>query len=152
MPRLQRGWKVPISARRRLTSLKPSKREQAAEPATTFRVGWDEDALLFEIVCNEPEIDKLVASPSVHGGDSVAVYLETPQHRYYHIEVNPDGVVVDGNPGPNWESLADVKTERGPDFWKVLLRIPTVGLEEANSDPHHRVSGSKPTSEAPWYF
>jgi hypothetical protein len=124
------------------------------EPAvkTTFRVGWDKNALLFDIVCKEPEMKSLRVSEDVHNGDNVVVSLATPLHSYYHIEINPDGVIVDGNPGPNWKSLAEVKAERGSDSWRVRLRIPVVGGAEAEADPHHRVGGSKPTAQEPWYF
>ena len=94
----------------------------------------------------------LVVSGDVHSGDYIAVFLETPNHSFYHLEVNPDGVIVQGNPGPNWKSLAEVKTERGGDFWRIQLRIPVVGNEEANADPNHRVAGAKPTAAEPWFF
>ena len=70
----------------------------------------------------------------------------------YHLEINPEGVLVEGNPGPNWKSLAEVTTERGSDSWRVRLRIPVVDEAEARSDPRHRVAGHKPTVQAPWYF
>ena len=124
------------------------------EPAveTTIRVGWDNSALLFDIVCKEPEMKSLRVSRDVHNGDNVVVSLATPLHSYYHLEINPDGVLVDGNPGPNWKSLAEVKTERRSDSWRVQLRIPVVGGAEAEADPRHRVAGSKPTAQEPWYF
>ncbi len=120
--------------------------------ATTFKLGWDQDALLMEILCKEPEMQNLKVSENITGGDYVAVSIETPNHSYYHIEINPDGKVVEGNPTSGWQSLAEVKTEKGPDFWLVKLRIPVVGDEEAAADPNHRVAGAKPTSEAPWFF
>jgi hypothetical protein len=105
-----------------------------------------------DIVCHEPKMKMLRVASDVHGGDNVAISIETPLHSYYHLEVNPDGVVVDGNPGPSWKSLVEVKAERGNDQWRVQLRIPVVGEVEATSDPKHRVAGTKPTAEKPWYF
>jgi len=32
------------------------------------------------------------------------------------------------------------------------VRIPIVDAMEAASDPNHRVAGSKPTPETPWFF
>ncbi len=120
---------------------------------TTFRVGWDNNAVLFDIVCKEPEMKKLNASSDIFSGDNVIILLETPLHSpYYYLEVNPDGAISQGNPGRNWQSLAEVKTERGADFWRIRVRIPVVGEVEANSDPRHRVAGTKPTAQAPWYF
>jgi len=29
-----------------------------------------------------------------------------------------------------WKSLAQIKTEKGPDSWSMQVRIPTVGREE----------------------
>ncbi len=120
---------------------------------TTFRVGWENNAILFDIVCQEPEMKKLNTSNDVFSGDNVIILLETPLHSpYYYLEINPDGAVSQGNPGRNWESLAEVKTERGSDSWRVRVRIPVVGEVEANSDPRHRVAGAKPTAQAPWHF
>ncbi len=120
---------------------------------TTFRVGWENSAILFDIVCQEPEMNKLNVSNDVFSGDNVIILLETPMHSpYYYLEINPDGAIAEGNPGKNWQSLAEIKTERGSDFWRVQVRIPVVGEIEAQSDPRHRVAGSKPTAEGPWYF
>jgi hypothetical protein len=95
---------------------------------------------------------RLKVAADVVGGDSVAVSLETPNHTYYHLEINPDGRLVEGNPSGDWKSLAEVKAEKGTDFWRVHLRIPVVGDAEANADPKHRVAGAKPTQAAPWFF
>ncbi len=133
-------------------SLKDNRTPAKPAAQTTFRVAWDKDAILFDIVCQEPDMKNLRVSSDVYNGDNVVISLETPLHSYYHLEINPAGVVAEGNPGPNWKSLADVKTERGPDSWRVRVRIPVVGVAEAQSDPRHRVAGQKPTSQAPWHF
>ena len=119
---------------------------------TKFRVGWAVDAIIFDVVCSEPQMKQLQTVPNVFDGDNIAISLETPLHSYYHLELNPAGVVADGNPGPDWQSLAEVKTERGDDFWRVRVRIPVVAADEFNSDPRHRVGGAKPTADTPWYF
>lgn len=119
---------------------------------TTFKVGWDNDALLLDIVCTEPAMDKLLIADDVRSGDYVAVSLSTPSHSYYHLEINPDGAIVEGAPTPGWKSLAEVKVEKSADFWRMQLRLPVVGDAEAESDPNHRVAGSKPTAADPWYF
>ncbi|MFN2351672.1 MAG: DUF4838 domain-containing protein, partial [Kiritimatiellia bacterium] len=133
-------------------TLKDNRNGSAPPVETTFRVGWDQNALLLDVVCREPEMSKLCVSEDVHSGDHVAISLATPNHAYYHIEINPDGAVAEGNPRPGWKALADIKTERGPDFWRVQLRIPVVGEAEAEADPNHRVAGARPTAAAPWYF
>lgn len=119
---------------------------------TEFRVGWAGDAIVFDILCNEPRMKQLRVAKNVFEGDNIAISLETPLHSYYHLEISPDGTVADGNPGPDWQSLAEVKAERGDDSWRVRVRIPIVGADEASSDPRHRVGGAKPTADAPWYF
>ncbi|HPN84096.1 MAG TPA: DUF4838 domain-containing protein [Victivallales bacterium] len=119
---------------------------------TSFKVGWDKNALVMEILCKEPNMQKLNVAADVNSGDKVAVMLETQNHSYYRLEINPDGKIVEGNPISGWWSLAEVKTEKGSDFWMVKLRIPVVGEKEADADPNHRVAGSQPTSQSPWYF
>ena len=145
---------VALPDLRKATAYRLKNNRTRGEPAveTTFRVGWENNAILFDIICKEPEMKSLRVSPDVHNGDNLVVSLATPLHSYYHMEINPDGVIVDGNPGPNWKSLAEVTTDRGADFWRIQLRIPVVGEAEAEADPRHRVAGSKPTAQAPWYF
>jgi len=133
-------------------NLKDNKTGETPAVETSFKAGWDKNALLLEITCKEPHMDKLPVSPQVHGGDYVAISLETTKHSYYHIEVNPDGAIVEGMPASKWKSLADVKTERGADFWRLRLSIPVVGDEDAAADPNHKVHGDKPTAKNPWYF
>ncbi len=132
--------------------LKANRGAKEAVPGTTFKVGWDKNALLLDIHCMEPDMKKLSVTQDVFSGDNVAVCLETPNHSYYIMEMSPDGVVVNGDPTEGWKSLAEVKTEKGADFWRVQLRIPVVGEAEAEADPKHRVAGAKPTAAAPWFF
>jgi hypothetical protein len=132
--------------------LKANRGGKVAVPATTLQMGWDNNALLLEIVCQEPNMNKLVVADNVFDGDYLAVSLETPSHAYYHLEINPDGRLAEGNPSGDWKSLAEVKTEKGADFWRVHLRIPVVGEVEADSDPKHYVAGAKPTKDSPWFF
>lgn len=108
--------------------------------------------MVLDIVCHEPDMKKLNVGGDVYGGDNIVVSIETPLHSYYHLEINPDGLIAKGNPGPSWKSLAEVTTKRNNDSWRVQLRIPVVGEAEAQSDPRHRVAGQKPTAQQPWYF
>jgi hypothetical protein len=132
--------------------LKANRGGKVAVPATTFKVGWDENALLLDIHCPEPDMAKLNVTTDVTSGDYVAISLETPRHTYYHLEINPDGQLAEGNPSGNWKSLAEIETEKGVDFWRVRVRIPVVGEAEASADPRHRIAGAKPTAAAPWFF
>jgi hypothetical protein len=143
---------APVATAGKEFQLKDNLSNQPAAVPTTFRVAWEPGALVFDIVCSEPEMKKLNIATDVHNGDCVAISIETPLHSYYHLEINPDGAIAEGNPGPNWKSLAEVKTERAADSWRLRVRLPIVGGAEAQSDPRHRIAGLKPTSQAPWYF
>jgi len=124
----------------------------AASVKTSFRFSWDNDAIVFDILCGEADMKGISANKDVFSGDHVSVIIETQNHSYYHININPDGKIAEGNPAPKWKSLADVNVEKGPDFWRIKLRIPVVGDEEALADPNHRMAGSIPTPEDSWSF
>jgi hypothetical protein len=126
-------------------------------PKTRFKVRWDDEgAVIFEIKCDEPDMENLFVTDDVWSGDSVAILLETQGHAYYQIEVNPDGIVFDadrhGRMNQRWKSNATVETERGADFWSVIVRIPVVNAEEGAADPNHHVVGAKPGMDSPWYM
>jgi hypothetical protein len=127
---------------------------KSVDPAfeTTFRAAWDMDALVFDIVCKDPDMKKLSVTPDIHSGDYIAISLEPAVGVNYQISINPDVAVDDWGTSSNWKSVAEVKTERGNDFWRLTVRIPVVGADEGQADPNHRVSGTKPTHEAPWFF
>lgn len=127
------------------------------EIGTRFHVVWDEDALVFTITCDDPDMENLYVSKDIWGGDSVAILLETPNHSYYQIELNPDGDHFDadrkdGKIQDNWSSHLTAETERGDDFWRVKVRIPVVGESEGALDPLNFVVGPKPSAENPWHF
>ncbi len=133
--------------------------KDGAEPEikTTFTVAWEEDTLIFNIRCEEPSMDDLFITQNVWAGDSVALLLETPSHSYYQIEVNPNGKIFDadrysGVLNRTWNSLAQVSTEKGKDYWTAEIRVPVVSYEEGSGDPNHYVLGSKPSEEHPWFF
>lgn len=133
--------------------------ETGEEPAyeTRFQVWWDDGVLVFDIVCEEPDMENLFVTSDIWGGDSVAVLIETPFHAYYQVEVNPDGLVFDADRehrvvNANWSSLVDVETERGDDFWRIELRFPIMDEASGVLDPLHNVVGEKPSMEAPWFI
>lgn len=122
---------------------------------TTFKVGWDKDALLFDILCKEPDMKNVVVSDPVYDGDYVAVALETPLYSPspYLLHISPAGKILDGNSSfGRWASHAEVNVEKGDDFWRLKIRIPVVGAEEAGADANNYVAGEKPTAENPWFF
>ncbi|MCA1808680.1 MAG: DUF4838 domain-containing protein, partial [Lentisphaerae bacterium] len=128
------------------------------EIATTFQVGWDRDALVFDFRCEEPDMVNLYATANVWDGDCVALLLETPVYAYYQVEVGPEGAVFDADrnqrlkQGVAWSAQAEVETERGPDFWRVRIRLPLAGEDGHTMDPSNNIAGDKPTAAKPWYF
>ncbi len=123
------------------------------EVKTRFRIGWEGDAILFEIVSSKPDMENLVSTADVYSGEYLALSIETQLHSFYHIEISPDGDIVNYNPEVNsWQSMAEITTEKGDDYWRALVRIPVVGMEEFESDPNHRIAGLQPTTEDPWYI
>ncbi len=130
---------------------------ETPDERTTFTVQWDNGNLIFDIRCEDSDMENLLVSGNIWSGDSVAVLLETPSHTYYQIEVNPDGVLWDadrehGIINDNWSSLAEVETERGEDFWGVRIRFPVMDEAAGGLDPNHNVVGDMPTADNPWFI
>ncbi|MFN2352461.1 MAG: DUF4838 domain-containing protein [Kiritimatiellia bacterium] len=131
-----------------------------ADVATSFTIAWEDNAIIFDLTCHEPDMANLFVSKDIWGGDSMALLLETPSHCYYQIEINPDGDIVDAlrqsdnrkSVDTNWSSEAEIVTRRGDDYWGMRIRLPVVGEAEGVLDPLHFVVGEKPTVESPWYF
>ncbi|MFN2351359.1 MAG: DUF4838 domain-containing protein, partial [Kiritimatiellia bacterium] len=126
---------------------------------TQFTVGWDDakNELVFTIRCEEPDIENMVVTDTVWLGDSVAILIEPPNHSYYQLELNPDGVLFDADRfgrrlNDGWKSMAKVSTAKGEDYWKATVRIPVVSVEKGQEDPNHFVVGPKPSKDHPWYF
>ena len=129
--------------------------------ATSFKVAWGKEAVYFAIRCRDAREDtvnvgtKRHDDPALWMGDCVEILLETEQHAYYQIAINPAGAVCDLDRGASrdgwyqWSAQADLATDVGEDEWTVEVRIPVV--EETN-DPLHQVVGRKPLKSLPWYF
>jgi len=132
--------------------LKKAKTGEEPELKTSFKVGWENNALILEITCKEPKVKDLISATDIYGGEFVAITIQTQFHKHYILEINPDGLILEGDPKMGWKSLAEVKPERGEDFWRLTVRIPVVGANEAASDPNHRVAGEKPSSANPWFI
>jgi hypothetical protein len=132
-----------------------------ADLETTFQVRWDNSDLLIEITCQEPDMENNFSTKNVWSGDNVAILIESQPGtgEYYHIEVNPDGDLVDVSRREHvasiverWSAKATCEVEKGKDFWKVSLRLPIMGVEEGALDPFHNIVGGKPTMENPWFI
>ncbi|MCA1808942.1 MAG: DUF4838 domain-containing protein, partial [Lentisphaerae bacterium] len=135
-------------------------KDEVPQIPTTFSVQWEAGALLFDILCHEPDMQNLQVAADVWEGDSVVLVLESPSHSYYQIEINPDGKVYDadraggGRVITRWASMAEARTEHGADYWRVTLRLPVaiVGREGAEGDPMNYVIAPELDSGAAWYF
>lgn len=133
---------------------------QTADLKTTFQVTWDEKHLYFDIRCEEPDMGSIRTAEEVWNGDSIVILLETPGHSYYELAVSSDGELFDadriggGKVVDRWESMTDVETERGEDYWRVKLRIPIaiVGKEGADGDPFNYVVARQPAPGEVWHF
>ncbi|MCA1809591.1 MAG: DUF4838 domain-containing protein [Lentisphaerae bacterium] len=126
---------------------------------TIFQVEWDQGALVFDIRCQDPDMENLFVTRDIWGGDSVAILIETPFHSYYQIEINPDGVIYDADCqlgfksviATKWDAQAKIETERGKDFWRLKVKFPIMDEAAGVLDPLHNIVGEKPTAAAPWF-
>ncbi|MGM0601027.1 MAG: DUF4838 domain-containing protein, partial [Candidatus Rifleibacteriota bacterium] len=136
--------------------LKDIKTGKKPEHDTSFTVTWDDGNLIFDIKCEDDDMENLFVTDFVWDGDSVALLIETPFRSYYQIEVNPDGKVFDADRKvgvvQKWDSKVQVETEKGKNFWAVKVKIPVKTLENNRGDPYHYVVGPKPSKDRLWYF
>ena len=117
----------------------------------TARV-WEEDgALKFEIVCEEPSMEKRLArkhandTTSIWSDDNVEIMVNPTGDRdvYYHFIVNSAGTMTDikhvahmrrGGSDVAWNAGATADVARLDDSWKVELSIPLAALEGLRAD------------------
>lgn len=133
---------------------------------TTVSAAWDAQAntLYFRIVCNEPDMAELPIGTTVDGdtgiflGDFLELHIETQEHAYYQIVLNPAGELVDIDRGDqgidyDWSSGAEAAAFRGKGHWAIELRIPVIDPAEAALEPDgDGVVGLRPTRQLPWYI
>lgn len=129
---------------------------------TSFRVGWDNDALYFGIQCKDSDMKNLNIGTdkneeaNIWNGDCVEILLETSTHSYYQIVVNPAGALMDldRKTGINtlWKSGAEVATSKDEGCWNIEIRIPVVDPSQEDLDPLSGVCGRIPSDTYPWYF
>ncbi|MCA1810012.1 MAG: DUF4838 domain-containing protein, partial [Lentisphaerae bacterium] len=111
---------------------------------TTFKAAWGGDGIYFAIRCEEDPDDKIVIGtttqddPAVYEGDNVELLLETPEHSYYQMTVNPAGAIVDLDRSEglnwNWDAQAEIATSQGEGYWIVEMFLPVF---ESAIDPNH---------------
>ena len=143
-------------------ALKELKTGQAVRYRTTFKVAWAGDNLYFGIECKDSDRTALTNAVTRHddlaifGDEDVELMLETQNHSYYQLAINPAGGLFDADwkKGlvPLWESKAEVSTHIDGDTWSAEIRIPVVDPTQENIQPMLCVAGNKPSASAPWYF
>lgn len=128
---------------------------------TTFYTRWWQDKLYLGIRCAFDPADPPIFSANKNGdraiwaGEHVEILLETGDHSYYQIVVNPAGAILSLDRGVarrnwfEWDSGAQAAAYIGKDFWSVEIRIP---VSPNGDDPLHTVIGNKPVTDMPWYF
>ncbi|MHC4871250.1 MAG: DUF4838 domain-containing protein [Planctomycetota bacterium] len=124
---------------------------------TTVKVQWKDSNVIFNIRCDDPDMANLFVTEDIWGGDSVGILLETDEHKYYQMEINPNGKIVSadrefGKVNLNWDAKANVEVSKGKDHWTVKVTIPVLSVKQGGMDPLHNVIGSKPTQDSPWYI
>ncbi len=152
-------WKdVPVY------DLKECKSGQPPTNKTTFQVVWgDDESIIFGIRCEDSDMKNLNVTTKKNDDfgmfpcDAAEIFLETPEHAYYHIGINPVGAMIDidwidNKPNLAWSSCAEYAVYVGDTFWSVELRIPTFDWTKTVRDPLKKVEGKKPVDTAPWFF
>ena len=120
-----------------------------------FMVRWLNDSLVFGIRCDfdesEPPIigTKNDHDPAIWQGEHLELLIETDQHSYYQIALNPAGALIDldrsvplrNGKAYDWSSQAEVATHVDKDHWSIEVRLPVTRSDE---DPLHQIIGNKP--------
>ncbi len=130
---------------------------------TKFKIGVKDNHLYVGILCRDKPGEPLNATElprndfALWQGDVVEILLETPEHSYYQIAVNPVGSLADLDRGaglaygPRWDSQAEIAAHANEDagYWSLEARIP---FTPSSQDPLHEVVGPAPSADQPWHF
>lgn len=127
---------------------------------TGFRMFWADGNLYIGITCFDDDIDSIPIATtenndrSIWDGDNVEIMIETPEHSFYQLTINPAGAMVDldrvSGINAEWSSGAEVATHVGENFWSVEIRLPIAA--PGHGDPLNNIVGSQPTTSYPWFF
>jgi hypothetical protein len=158
----------PITRTEGLTRRTLVDNETGQRPAleTSVEIGWDDQTneLFLDIRAQEPDMASLRMAGSqeddvsIWEGDVIDILIETQNHSYYQIAINPNGLVTDlfRTPGKGgarefgWTSHAKVEKEKGGDYWRLKVRLPIVGDESV--DHLNNIIGQKPSLMHPWHI
>ncbi len=113
---------------------------------TEARVLADETCIYFAVRCHESQPDKIIAAGNgrdgdLWGGDTVEVFLD-PGHgqrreRYYHVIINPKGLIYDGRgkDAKAWNAKISAKAGKFAGGWTVEVAVPMSDLGVAGEIP-----------------
>ncbi|MCA1809965.1 MAG: DUF4838 domain-containing protein [Lentisphaerae bacterium] len=127
---------------------------------TFFKAFWGDNALYLAIRCEDPDTANLsITAPQnddtrIWRGDAVELLLETDEHSFYQMVVDPAGSLTDLDRNVtksdlSWNSQALVSARIAEDAWYLEMKIPVVDFSD---DPLNNLVGHKPTREMPWHF
>lgn len=135
---------------------------KGGEPAskTFFKAFWADNSLYLGFRCEDPDMANLNITCTEDDdarawrGDVMELLIETDQHSFYQLVINPAGALVDldrnvTNNDLSWDSMASVKSARDAKAWTLEVKIPVLAESD---DPLHNLVGHKPTPESPWHF
>ncbi len=100
-------------------------------------LAWDDTALYVAARCTERQMDRLrtavgAADGRVWTDDAFELLLQPAGAAYYHLAVNPRGVLYDarvaGQAQPAWSSGATLGVGQGDGAWTVELALPWAAL------------------------
>jgi len=148
---------------RRLMTVSHQLNGKPAEEETKFQIFREGNMLYVGIRCSEKDMEHLdiptteSGDPKILDGDHVTLLVETSNHSYYEISVNPAGAVLekdhsDNDQGAKWTSGAEVAVLKGEDFWNVEIALPIAGEGAKVLDPLRGMDGARPSEFYPWYF
>ncbi|MHC4873058.1 MAG: DUF4838 domain-containing protein [Planctomycetota bacterium] len=132
---------------------------------TTFIPIWDKTrkgSFFLGIICKESDMENLNIKGKTNDdaailqGDTVHLLLETQSHSYYHVAVNPDGLVFDQDIGNDkikekWKSNVKVAAHKGENFWSIEMHFPIEPDIQADIAPDDGIAGRIPTAIYPWF-
>jgi len=113
---------------------------------TEARVLADTKAIYFAVKCFESEMDRVIAAGegrdgALWNGDTVEIFLD-PGHKsarldYYHVVVNPEGLIYDGKgkDGKAWNADVRAAAGRFKGGWTVEAAVPMKDLGVAGAIP-----------------
>jgi hypothetical protein len=133
-----------------------------AKYSTRYKLGYHNKHLYVGIHSNFQPGTELISSTtknddkSIWDGDYIDLLIETPNHSYYQISINPAGAVTDVDRSGSWDTkwnseievVSKVDSKKG--IWNVEAKIP---VTTSMQDPLHEMIGL-PLEKGglPWYF